>query len=278
MFLLQQNIVMILMVIVTFSPFFFLMPFFIPLLVPFFLYYTGSSSTIISSTVNNYPHEKWFFTNSISVPHWWLQQNGRRIEQLFDRPVTLIHNRTFGLLFDLLDCILGRTYNFSNETIETSSRVLKEALVDVQIKKVVLLSHGKGGIIAYQLAEELLMDPVINDAEIKKLEIYTFGCAAKKFRKDFSCIRMISHVEHFANSHDYIAQIGVLEFKKLNQENYIGHLFEAYNKGHFFNQHYSHLLEKKKYLNAEGIQSRLYSYLVKEEQKFQCKPVTTVSE
>jgi len=268
-YLLNMNFALILLLTLTFSPLFFLVPILIPFYVPFFLYYIISSSVKKSSIANNYPQEKWFFINSTCVPSWWLRQNARRIEQLFGRPVTIIHNRTFGLLFDLLDCILSRSYNIPNDTVEVASRVLKETLVNSQIRKVVLLAHGKGGITAFLLAEQLLKDPVITNAQIAKLEIYTFGSAADEFWKELTAVRRISHIEHFANSHDYIAQIGVLKYKEINRGNYSGHLFEAYNKGHFFNQHYSHLLEKRAYRNSEGIHSRLYSYLTKQEKKKQ---------
>ena len=54
--------------------------------------------------------------------------------------------------------------------------------------------------------------------------------------------RVVPHIEHYANSGDYISQIGVLEFTKSSKHRdhrFLGRVFEQMSvRGHQFNQHY----------------------------------------
>jgi len=54
--------------------------------------------------------------------------------------------------------------------------------------------------------------------------------------------RVVPHIEHYANSGDFIAQIGVLEFTKSSKHcnhRFLGRVFEQMGvRGHQFNQHY----------------------------------------
>jgi hypothetical protein len=54
--------------------------------------------------------------------------------------------------------------------------------------------------------------------------------------------RVVPHIEHYANSGDFISQIGVLEFTKSSKHRnhrFLGRVFEQLGvRGHQFNQHY----------------------------------------
>jgi len=54
--------------------------------------------------------------------------------------------------------------------------------------------------------------------------------------------RVVPHIEHYANSGDFISQIGVLEFTKSfkhRNHRFLGRVFEQIGvRGHQFNQHY----------------------------------------
>lgn len=56
--------------------------------------------------------------------------------------------------------------------------------------------------------------------------------------------RIIRHVEHYANSGDFVAQIGVLKFSQRGAivgdplSPFYGAVFERPSTGHMFNQHY----------------------------------------
>ena len=83
-----------------------------------------------------------------------------------------------------------------------------------------------------------LLDEVPHDL-LKQLEVYTFGNAANHFNTN----RAIAHIEHYANSQDFVSRWGVLNFTREMPQNrfenrFIGRVFERPGKGHQFNQHY----------------------------------------
>jgi hypothetical protein len=86
--------------------------------------------------------------------------------------------------------------------------------------------------------------------------VYTFGNAASHFNNPRSAgtstnsypharetegksLKAISWIEHYANSGDFVSQIGVLR-KAGAQNRYMGRLFVSPYSGHLLNQHYLH--------------------------------------
>jgi hypothetical protein len=260
-FLAFQDVLFLLGLFCLFSPFALLAPFLFISTLPLILYSSSATYVVESSKKNTYPNEKWFLLNGISTPLWWHAQNGRRAERMFKRPVNLIHKRSKGVLLDMLGCMINRSYNTVSEPVLATKHAIKEALLNDNHRKVVLLAHCSGGVVASIVVDLLLKDKDLSDRKLHKLEIYTFGSAADEMKGGFVSSRRLSHIEHYINSHDYVAQTGITEYKRLNQAHYSGLIFKAYQKGHFFNQHYSHLLERRAYTNRRGAKSRLYDYL-----------------
>lgn len=137
------------------------------------------------------------------------------------------------------------------------------ALYAPEIKKVVLILHSQGGIEGSMILDWLL-DEVPHDL-LKQLEVYTFGNAANHFNNPYvdnvSSVnassssqsrrdqptatpnRAIAHIEHYANSKDFVSRWGVLNFTRKMPHNrfenrFMGRVFERLGKGHQFNQHY----------------------------------------
>lgn len=146
-------------------------------------------------------------------------------------------------------------------------------MIDPKHKKVILIVHSQGGIIASLMVDWLLAE-VPKDA-LHKLEIYTFSSAANHFNnpsfsmraqggedgKDDSqpCSKAIRYIEHYANSDDFVCRWGVLNFATVENRFmgkyysllcfisvmliYVaGRLFERTGKGHLFNQHILHFI------------------------------------
>jgi hypothetical protein len=122
---------------------------------------------------------------------------------------------------------------------------------------VILVVHSQGAIECSMIIDWLLAD--LPEQRLSKLEVYTFGSAANHFNnpvygtaddktpafsghglRDYH--RAIRHIEHYANSGDFVSQFGVLNFSKrgeLQSENrYVGQVFERKGSGHMFCQHY----------------------------------------
>lgn len=129
--------------------------------------------------------------------------------------------------------------------------LLKEALHDPAVKKVVLVLHSQGGIEG-GLVIDWLLDELPQDL-LNQLEVYTFGNAANHFNNphctcpasvktyhsspDPSTRRSLGYIEHYANAEDVVSCLGVLQFTNIPNR-YIGRLFVRSGSGHLMNQHY----------------------------------------
>lgn len=187
-----------------------------------FLAIQGSSQVKIparDSPVTDYNRrrnakESWIFINGICTSRSGVQLIIRRLESLFQRPVTGILNRTLGPIVDLLECVIQRDISYSTESIREGFMETKKRLQDDKIDKVVLLCHSQGGIIVASILDQL-MDDLSTDL-LDKLEVYTFANAASHFsnplRKSSDYLGRINYIEHYANGKDPVSQIGVLAF------------------------------------------------------------------
>lgn len=142
--------------------------------------------------------EEWVFVNGICTGKHWLEgmflfllisarirvcrlnevyldglANLDQISETFGRPVTGIHNQTYGAVFDLIQCLIQRSLSYFTGDTRVLYDHLKEKLSDREIKKCVVIAHSQGGIILSIVLDCLFAD--LPDEDIEKLEIYTFG-------------------------------------------------------------------------------------------------------
>lgn len=69
-----------------------------------------------------------------------------RLALTFRRPVIGVHNRTFGIIFDLIQCIIERNFCYATADIRDSYALIKERLLEEKYKKIVVILHSQGGI------------------------------------------------------------------------------------------------------------------------------------
>ena len=144
--------------------------------------------------------EEWVFVNGICTGKYWLtgnanpfhficffglvvggfvltclEANVNKISSIFQRPVTGIHNRTYGAVYDLFECVLQRCFSQITGDTRATYRYLKGRLMCKEVIKLVVLAHSQGGIILSEALDMLLAD--VPSENLKKLEIYTFGYA-----------------------------------------------------------------------------------------------------
>ncbi|KAJ5493561.1 hypothetical protein N7463_009648 [Penicillium fimorum] len=196
--------------------------------------------------------ERWLYINGIAAGHHWVQMNIDQLSYIFGRKVTGVHNRTAGIVFDLIECLIQRDFAYATDDIRRSYALVKEALLDPECDKVVLLLHSQGGIEG-GLVVDWLLDELPHNF-LHHLEVYTFGNAANHFNnprwtKPARPQRMstpdlvhqfgqsIGYIEHYANSVDIVALGGVLHFVDIPNR-YMGRLFVRPNSGHLLNMHY----------------------------------------
>lgn len=123
--------------------------------------------------------EKWMFINGVATSHSQLRKTVDNLSATFKRPVTGIHNRSYGLVGDLIECLIQRSFAYHTQDIRIAEAALIQALKDDTISKVVVIAHSQGGIVISLALDRLYC---ILPAEVfTKLEIYTFGSAAASF-------------------------------------------------------------------------------------------------
>ena len=91
------------------------------------------------------------------------------LSETFGRPIFAIHNRTYGVLGDLFECIIQRSFNLFTEETRVCYEYIKAYLTDADVKKVVLIAHSQGCIMAAQVLDNLYVD--LPTEAISKLEV-----------------------------------------------------------------------------------------------------------
>ncbi|KAL2834759.1 hypothetical protein BJY01DRAFT_239020 [Aspergillus pseudoustus] len=217
---------------------------------------TVLESRLPSEEALKHKGEHWVFINGIACGQTWLQQNIDRLGCTFGRRVYGVHNPTAGLVFDLFQCLIQRDFSYATQDIRDSYVHIRTALLDPDNKKVVLILHSQGGIEGGLVVDWLLDE--IPQGLLRKLEIYTFGNAANHFNNPYRDIpaaekgrgrseirdpsinehdNTILHIEHYANSSEFVSVWGVLNFTSILNR-YMGQVFVRPGTGHMFNQHY----------------------------------------
>ncbi|KAI0206599.1 hypothetical protein F4808DRAFT_680 [Astrocystis sublimbata] len=124
-------------------------------------------------------HEQWIFLNGVAVGEAWLKSNINRLALTFKRPILGIHNRTSGIIFDVLECLIQRNFGYATSDVRLAYKILKERLYNPQYSKVVFILHSQGGVEGGLVLDWLLQE--LPQDLLAKLEVYTFGNAANHF-------------------------------------------------------------------------------------------------
>jgi hypothetical protein len=113
--------------------------------------------------------ERWFFLNGCCVSGHNLQQNANQLSETFGRPIFAIHNRTYGVIGDLFECILQRSFDLFTEETRVCYEYIKAYSTDPTVMKVVLIAHSQGCIMASQILDQLYVD--LPTEAVSKLEV-----------------------------------------------------------------------------------------------------------
>jgi hypothetical protein len=198
---------------------------------------------------NSHPDEAWFFINGIMTDGELARVNAAYLAYLFHRPIILIQNSTGGLAEDLLECALDKAIGLTGEAATKAFPALYDALKDPAKKRVVLIAHSQGTIIASVVlrfietinkntnmtdrdpaleksweqarpqplnSEDAPLDPQdfepLQPHEIDKLEVYCLANCATKMRYIAKNEKNdpIPWIESYANEYDLVARLGML--------------------------------------------------------------------
>jgi hypothetical protein len=163
-----------------------------------------------------------------------------------------------GFIFDLIECFIQRDLDYKTRDIRIGRAQLRAALTAPATKKVVLITHSQGGIEGSSIIDWLLIGT--STEALSKLEVYSFGNAARHFNNPLIKVpsptrsvgeatgdrgeRVFKYIEHYANSEDFVANIGVLRFTSPQARPYrdgnpfYGPVFIREGSGHLLNMHY----------------------------------------
>src|SRR5262249_7806424 len=89
-----------------------------------------------------YPGESWLFVNGICVDPLWLQENCELLAIMFGRRVVGIHNRSYGIVFDLVECLLQRDMGYVTDDARQAYANVKRELLREDVNKVVFIAHS----------------------------------------------------------------------------------------------------------------------------------------
>ncbi|EON65266.1 hypothetical protein W97_04504 [Coniosporium apollinis CBS 100218] len=206
-----------------------------------------------------HPTEKWFFINGIGTSRTLVQHTCNRLAATFKRPITGVHNRSYGIVGDILECLIQRCLSYNTTDVRVAYECLKQHILDPNIEKVVVLAHSQGGIVISLALDRMYAE--LPSRAISKLEIYTFGSAAAHFnnplcspaasgtlspsRRDLRPLLLqpttvIQTIEHYCNELDLVPRWGVLyNTRHCPGHRYAGRVFIYKGaSGHLFNEHY----------------------------------------
>lgn len=134
----------------------------------------------------NHAHEAWIFLNGVAVGSHWMTSNLNRLALTFGRPILGIHNRTSGILFDVVECLIQRNFGYATGDVRACYPILKEKLYDPRLSRVVFICHSQGGIEGGMVLDWLLQEVPQN--LLQKLEVYTFGNAANHWNDPYRTV------------------------------------------------------------------------------------------
>ncbi|KAI1385196.1 uncharacterized protein F4822DRAFT_438113 [Hypoxylon trugodes] len=128
---------------------------------------------------DEHAHEQWIFLNGVAVGEAWLKSNINRLAITFKRPIIGVHNRTDGIIFDIVECLIQRNFGYATSDVRMAYKIIKEKLYNPKYTKVIFILHSQGGIEGGLVLDWLLQE--LPQDLLSKLEVYTFGNASNHF-------------------------------------------------------------------------------------------------
>ena len=170
--------------------------------------------------------EVWVFVNGVTTSRDMAVRNALALNNVFRRTITVVHNPTHGIIADLAECAFART--FDQDCAVTTDLYSEVYMAMLQGKKVKLIGHSQGGIIVSRFLRRLQA----NQEDYPELEVYTFASGA-----DEDVPVKGVYQEHFANTDDFVARIGMIHVQPKSGTLYlrdeIGHLLNRDYLEHF---------------------------------------------
>jgi len=196
------------------------------------------------SPTNETAGEQWFFINGILTNRDVARMNAAYLAELFGRPIRILWNSTDGAGLDLLECA-SEKLGARDADVDMAFHPLLDAITDPMNKRVVLIAHSQGTLIAavvlrlMRAVYERTMagtpgelssedrDAVRRHAaregltvrserlkptgpeDLARFEVYCFANCATEMKYIDSDLGL-PRIESFGNEHDLVARLGML--------------------------------------------------------------------
>ncbi len=156
------------------------------------------------------------YVNGICTTYDIAKYQAEWISKITNLPVVLGYNLTDGLIVDIFESMINRTYKKENDA---STKLYYELLHLTSIyKKIHIVGFSQGALITARSVQDLY-----NKTDNRNFTYTTFASPCNELILDHTI-----ECNHFANSLDPVANIGVLSHK----DNIHGNLFIQEKKGH----------------------------------------------
>lgn len=246
----------------------------------------------------SFPEESWIFINGIATNPDMARINAHCITAFFGRPLTIIQNATDSIGADLVESVIGKSWQVITEASAKAYPFVLHELRNERKKRVVVVCHSQGTIIMSNVLRALMSEDFcrwllkdkpffpkflresdagsLDDLSLlAKLEIYAFAnCADVMPYAPLQFTAPSGHrvplIESFGNEYDLVARTGMLAPHPEQHGILIdGPRFVRKGMwGHLLNEHYllgiePHLRAPDKVENpyrSGAAQPRLYSY------------------
>ena len=150
-----------------------------PMQGPRIAYSMMDGDTVLSA--EQHGSERWLFVNGCATGHAGLQKNIDRLSKTFGRAIIGVHNNTYGLVADLIECLIQRCFSYRTMDVRVTYDYVKACLIDPTVTKVVLIGHSQGGIIISLVLDELFAD--LPRSAVSKLVQLSFGHSVASNRR-----------------------------------------------------------------------------------------------
>lgn len=155
-----------------------------------------------SSFINNNDNNTIFYINGVRLSQAACVNHVHILSEVLKHNVTGLYNPTNGFLIDCLESIFGRSFNVREPITKAFEKIIREQLINSN-NQVVLVAHSQGAIIVSNIVHRLKKH-IEAKKHLHKLRVYTFGSGADEMPE------LPYPPVHFANTYDFIAQIGVI--------------------------------------------------------------------
>jgi hypothetical protein len=175
------------------------------------------------------------------------------LARIFNREITYIYNPSYGVWFDLAECILGRNFDILGDVESAINLTLEQYLREKNCKKIIIVCHSQGTIITSNVMNDWVRK---ENPNLKKIEVYMFGSAARVMEQLTIEGEEYPYYENYANTGDIVTYLGI--FSPQSQKK--GRIFINKKNGHLLGAHYLPDLLKGNFREIEPGQNTPINY------------------